>query len=105
MSVKPTEQITLSAPAFHALQRAAGREGVSPEYIVELLVCWFLEDRHGRPLGGDQQSSVRGASHWRNGERVLDLEAHRAIKRGPGAESAICRWTREGFSSRRGDAP
>jgi hypothetical protein len=55
---KPTEQITVSAPAFHALQRAADREGVRPDYIVELLVCWFLEDPDGRPFRGDRTSSA-----------------------------------------------
>jgi hypothetical protein len=67
MSVKPTEQIILSAPAFHALRRAAGREGVSSDYIVESLVCWFLEDRDGRPFRAEKRSvlDTRGLSSRR----------------------------------------
>jgi hypothetical protein len=74
MSVKPTEQIILSAQAFHALRRAAGREGVSPDYIVELLVCWFLEDRDGRPFRAEKRSVAGHARPFKKRRHTLTID-------------------------------
>src|SRR5262245_54938293 len=74
MNLNPVHHVALSTPIFHALNLVASADRVSPDRIVERVVCAYLEARLGAIHEAHHQQTQR------SGAQVIDLSARRAAQ-------------------------